>query len=110
MPLITGQPSKLSCRRTELPATSSPTIEKLTGLLYAPTRSHPDGSPSSDVPLTVRVEDQDDERTFCRRPLLVRRGELHHQRETLPNGPMSLQGLPASVRNGTYVAGFLQEG
>ena len=49
----------------------------------------------------------DVQRTFCKRPLLVRRGELHHQCETHPNGPMSLQGLPASIRNGSYVAGFL---
>ena len=30
------------------------------------------------------------------------RGELHDQCEPPPNGPMSLQGLPASIRNGSY--------
>ena len=25
----------------------------------------------------------------------------------IPNGPVSLQGLPAIIRNGSYVAGFL---
>src|SRR5262245_13714848 len=54
-----------------------------------------------------KTEVRDVRRTLCKRPLLVRGGELHHSREADPNGPMSLQGLPAGIRNGPHVVSFL---
>ena len=40
-------------------------------------------------------------------PLFVWHSELHHKYETHSNGPMSFQGLPASISNRSYVAGLL---
>src|SRR5690242_14432127 len=54
-----------------------------------------------------KTEVRDVRRTLCKRPLLVRGGELHHSRDADPYGPMSVQGLSACIRYGPHGVSFL---